>query len=110
MAERRCGQPGSVSNRPFAALQDRPYERAGSVRERSSAEGWAARLRTLAGINGNSSTRSERKPSAIVFRGVRGGLAAALQGPERAQEVRRAWDGDVVDVGRAQARYAHMTS
>jgi hypothetical protein len=110
MAETRCGQPGSVSNRPFAALKDRPNERAGSVRERSSAEGLAARLRTLAGINGNSSTRSERKPSAIVFRGVRGGLAAALQGPEHAQEARRAWDGDVVDVGRAQARYAHMTS
>ena len=42
-----------------------------------------------------------------AVRGVGGGLPAALHEPERAQETRRAGDGDVVDVGRAQALRAY---
>src|SRR5208337_4211277 len=35
----RLGRPPDGRNRPFAVLRDRPYERAGSARKRSSAEG-----------------------------------------------------------------------
>ena len=45
-----------------------------------------------------------------AVRGVRGGLPAALHQPERAQEARRAGDGDVVDVGRAQALRAYRSA
>ena len=45
--------------------------------------------------------------AAGAVRGVGGGLPAALHEPERAQEARRAGDGDGVDVGWAQALRAY---
>ncbi len=61
----------NASVRPFAALQDRPYERAGSARKRSSAEG--------AGCAGSCRRRQHGSPGRITSSATPCGSRHALR-------------------------------